>query len=481
MEADGLRWSLLIIGSLVILGLAVHGIWISRKNSEKKTAAKNRKSEQQYQPSGWQSNTDRFDDYDNDLSEINDELLDEPNIKFDMDIDDQPSKNNAPELSNNDFDDLGIGAVRVVSSEPKVEMEAKSDSDTKADKDLATEADPIPTTNLQAEPQETSGGKIYASVVTQPKPEYAAKYSSLAAETVAITQQERATAQQFSGQENTANPQFSTSNNIGINSNDNYQAPEPPPFLLKKEIPEATESASASANSEFVASPFKKDASKGTVQSESEVKTHATLAEKLSLTEQARNLVKGKKTDKVRKRREPKIAEDQMRIDFDDEPVAEPTPKEVEKVKPQESEQLQEVLVLNVKSADDNPIPGSALLPMLLTLGFKFGEQDIFHRHVNSNGKGPVLFSLANMFKPGNFDIDNLENFTTQGISLFMILPIEGEPHQVFNMMHNAARKIAEEFSGQIYDGTRTLLSKQSLQQYVEKIREFERQRLLRG
>ena len=79
----------------------------------------------------------------------------------------------------------------------------------------------------------------------------------------------------------------------------------------------------------------------------------------------------------------------------------------------------------------------------------------------------------------GNFDIDNLENFTTQGISLFMILPIEGEPHQVFNMMHNAARKIAEEFSAQIYDGGRSLLTKQSLQQYVENIREFERQRLI--
>jgi cell division protein ZipA len=92
-----------------------------------------------------------------------------------------------------------------------------------------------------------------------------------------------------------------------------------------------------------------------------------------------------------------------------------------------------------------------------------------------------VLFSLANMFKPGNFDIDNLENFTTQGISLFMILPIEDEPQQVFNMMQNAARKIADEFSAQIYDGKRSLLTKQSLQQYVEKIREFERQRLLRG
>jgi cell division protein ZipA len=116
---------------------------------------------------------------------------------------------------------------------------------------------------------------------------------------------------------------------------------------------------------------------------------------------------------------------------------------------------------------------------MLLTLGFKFGDQDIFHRHVNSNGKGPVLFSLANMFKPGNFDIDNLETFTTRGVSLFMLLPIEGDPHQVFNMMHNAARKIADEFNAQVLDGRRSVLSKQGLQQYVEKIRDFERKRMI--
>jgi cell division protein ZipA len=135
---------------------------------------------------------------------------------------------------------------------------------------------------------------------------------------------------------------------------------------------------------------------------------------------------------------------------------------------------------LNVRLDETDGISGAALLPMLLTLGFKFGDQDIFHRHVNSNGKGPVLFSLANMFKPGVFDIDNLENFTTQGISLFMILPIEGDAHQVFNMMHNAARKIADEFGGKVLDGRRSALNKQSLQQYVEKIREFERKRMIR-
>ena len=38
MEADVLRWSLLVIGSVVIIGLAVHGIWVSRKNTDKKVA-----------------------------------------------------------------------------------------------------------------------------------------------------------------------------------------------------------------------------------------------------------------------------------------------------------------------------------------------------------------------------------------------------------------------------------------------------------
>ena len=185
-----------------------------------------------------------------------------------------------------------------------------------------------------------------------------------------------------------------------------------------------------------------------------------------------------------RKREEPNFGDDQMRIDFDDNDTQssnQASSASSNQAASNESSHTaaQEVLVLNVRAKNDLPISGAALLPMLLTLGFKFGDQDIFHRHVNSNGKGPVLFSLANMFKPGVFDIDNLENFDTQGISLFMILPIEGDPHQVFNMMHNAARKLADEFDAQVLDGRRSVLTKQGLQQYVEKIREFERKRMI--
>ena len=208
--------------------------------------------------------------------------------------------------------------------------------------------------------------------------------------------------------------------------------------------------------------------------------------DKVSLKERARQFVSGgdKPEKTANKRVEPKLNEEKIRIDFEqnelrnrhlgDNPLA--TKAEQHSVaEPIE----QEVLVLNVKMPDDKHMSGAALLPALLTLGFKFGEQDVFHRHANSNGKGPKLFSLANMFKPGTFNLDNMEIFETQGVSLFMILPIEGEPQQVFNMMHNAARKLADEFGAHILDTRRSLLTKQSLQQYVEKIREFERKRMI--
>ncbi|WP_438864781.1 cell division protein ZipA [Neptunicella sp.] len=259
-----------------------------------------------------------------------------------------------------------------------------------------------------------------------------------------------------------------------------HQYPDPPSSLLLSG--EQTQSQQNKVEPSIRQSEFLEDTPAEGERQEPQLDDQKTaeaepLAEqKISLAEQAKKLVKREKPLKKIRRTEPRIAEDQLRIDFDDQPPVE----EMQQSEPADTEQEQEVLVLNVKMPDGKTIPGSALLPMLLTLGLKFGDQDIFHRHVNTNGKGPVLFSLANMFRPGVFDIDNMENFTTRGISLFMVLPIEGDPRQVFNMMHNASRKIADEFGAQILDGRRATLTKQALQQYTDKIRESERRRMLR-
>jgi cell division protein ZipA len=140
-----------------------------------------------------------------------------------------------------------------------------------------------------------------------------------------------------------------------------------------------------------------------------------------------------------------------------------------------------EVLILHVSMADNQTIAGASLLPMLISLGFKYGEMDIFHRHQDNSGNGPVLFSLANMYNPGTFDIDNMEQMSTRGLSLFMTLPCHGDALKNFNMMYNGAKKIAEEFGAQILDSHRSVMTVQTSRHYVEKVREFERKQLING
>lgn len=162
-------------------------------------------------------------------------------------------------------------------------------------------------------------------------------------------------------------------------------------------------------------------------------------------------------------------------------PASKPSPVVAEKEKPEVAEEPSEVLILYVLLPEHKEIKGQDLLAALLPLGFKFGEMDIFHRHMDSAGAGDVLFSLANMFNPGTFDIENMEKVTTRGLSLFMTLPGPGEALQNFNLMHNAAKKLAEEFGGQVLDGQRSVLTVQTVRHYVDKIREFQRQRLIHG
>ncbi|WP_404396804.1 cell division protein ZipA [Idiomarina loihiensis] len=132
----------------------------------------------------------------------------------------------------------------------------------------------------------------------------------------------------------------------------------------------------------------------------------------------------------------------------------------------------EEVIALHVKG----PVQGAVLLQMMTELGCKFGELGIFHRYENTAGTGPMIFSVANMFNPGTFELDNMENFETDGVAFFMALPMKFDGQQAFNMMLNAAKKLATEIpQGQVLDGQRQLLTRQSIHEARQRIREFER------
>ncbi len=179
----------------------------------------------------------------------------------------------------------------------------------------------------------------------------------------------------------------------------------------------------------------------------------------------------------VRKAVKDKIKRNQMEINFGDEFEEEKVSNSTESDnKKQTNIDIEpEVIVVSVVMPEEKQISGAALLPTLLTLGLRFGEMDIFHRHEDNAGNGKVTFSLANMMNPGTFDLDNMESFTTQGITLFMTLPNAGDPFEVFEHLMKAAKHLAIEFNAQLLDDKRSVMTKQTEQHYISKIREFER------
>lgn len=182
------------------------------------------------------------------------------------------------------------------------------------------------------------------------------------------------------------------------------------------------------------------------------------------------------KTAKKVKRKEPQK----------EEKVAEPEPAPVTKDLFAERPSLEKqpdpesVLVITVLAQDEKPITGDVLLPLVKACGMCFGDMHIFHRFEDGLDQGAVQFSMANAVNPGTFNVTEMDEMDTRGLTFFMSMEEPRDIMNAFDCMLATAETVAKHFEAELLDEHRSVLRPQTKEHYRQRIRDYEMRNLSR-
>lgn len=133
-----------------------------------------------------------------------------------------------------------------------------------------------------------------------------------------------------------------------------------------------------------------------------------------------------------------------------------------------------EVIVINVMAKPGYHFFGEDLLPVLQYCGLRLGSMNIFHRHADVDGHGPVMFSMANIVKPGTFSLGEMQEFSTPGLSFFLQLPNPHGNMKAFEQMLATANTVRQALEGDLKDEQRSVFTRQTMEHCRQRIRDFE-------
>jgi len=168
---------------------------------------------------------------------------------------------------------------------------------------------------------------------------------------------------------------------------------------------------------------------------------------------------------------------DLVREDIAESPRKKSTFKHQPSLLDQQAEELPEqdekLVILHVAARSPNKFSGSGILKLTKELDLEHDEMQIFNKNIERFSGIKSLYSIVNMVKPGSFDLQDMGQFETPGISFVMHLPGPEEGLRAFNIMLEAAKKFAERLNGDLLDESRTRLSPQTIAHLQEDIQLF--------
>jgi len=113
-------------------------------------------------------------------------------------------------------------------------------------------------------------------------------------------------------------------------------------------------------------------------------------------------------------------------------------------------------MMVSVHAKPDVVFSDYSFLQTMGSVGLIYGEHKIFHYDVKTDQGIQPLFSVAQLNKPGTFNIDHVETINCKGLLLFIDLRACRKQTLALDCMLETAYQLAEDLDGIMYEGYNT-------------------------
>ena len=140
------------------------------------------------------------------------------------------------------------------------------------------------------------------------------------------------------------------------------------------------------------------------------------------------------------------------------------------------SEEFDKIVTLYIAARAGEVLRGPDIIVAAEKTGLAYGHMNVFHRLVEGHPERGPVFSVANIMKPGSFEMATIQALETPAIAFFLTLPAPLPALDGWEMMLPTAQRMAELLDGVVLDESRNALGRQRIQHLRDELRAYDRQ-----
>ncbi|TDK22521.1 cell division protein ZipA [Luteimonas aestuarii] len=134
------------------------------------------------------------------------------------------------------------------------------------------------------------------------------------------------------------------------------------------------------------------------------------------------------------------------------------------------------IVTLYVAAKAGQVLRGPDIVVAAEKAGLTYGHMNVFHRLVESHPERGPIFSVANIRKPGSFEMSEIQALETPAIAFFLTLPAPVGALDAWDAMLPTAQRMAELLDGVVLDEQRNALGRQRIAGLRDEMRAWDRE-----